>query len=97
MSCLCCGKVYIKLKYPYLINYADPNEQNLDYLYKYGDAVKLKQKSTLDLMYQRNKCPYSYFSEPLEFYLTGLFPCGYPQKSPEKNLVRLLAINIKFS
>ena len=31
-----------------------------------------------DLMYQRSKCLYSYFSEVLEFYLRGLFPCEYP-------------------
>ena len=30
-----------------------------------------------DLMYQRLKCTYSYFSQALGFYLTMLFPCGY--------------------
>ena len=43
MSCSCCGKACIEIKYPYSINYTEPNEQNLDYLYKDGDAVKVKQ------------------------------------------------------
>ena len=43
MSCLCCDKACIEIKCPCSINYAEPNEQNLDYLYKDGDAVKLKQ------------------------------------------------------
>ena len=42
MSCSCCGKACIEIKCPYSINYAEPNEQNPDYLYKDGDAVKLK-------------------------------------------------------
>ena len=29
----------------------------------------------VDLMYQLPKCPYSYFLQGLEFYLTVLFPC----------------------
>ena len=32
----------IEIKCPYSINYTEPNEQNLDYLYIDGDAVKLK-------------------------------------------------------
>ena len=36
MPCLCCGKTCIEIKYPYSINYTEPNEQNLDYLYKEG-------------------------------------------------------------
>ena len=43
MSCLCCGKACIKIKCPYSINYTEPNEQNLDYSYKDGDTVNLKQ------------------------------------------------------
>ena len=31
----------------------------------------------VDLMYQLPKCPYSYFSLALEFYLRVLFPCEY--------------------
>ena len=43
MSCSCCGKACIEIKCPYSINYTEPNEQNLDYLYKDGESVKLKQ------------------------------------------------------
>ena len=43
MSRSCCDKAFIETEYPYSINYTEPNEQNLDYLYKDGDAVKLKQ------------------------------------------------------
>ena len=43
MSCSCCGKACIEIKYPYSINYTEPIEQNLDYLHKDGDVVKLKQ------------------------------------------------------
>ena len=43
MSCSCCGKACIEIKCPYSINYTEPNEQNLEYLYKDGDTVKLKQ------------------------------------------------------
>ena len=43
MSCSCCGKVCIEIKFPYSINYTEPKEQNLDYFYKDGDVVKLKQ------------------------------------------------------
>ena len=43
MSSSCCGKACIEIKCPYSINYAEPNEQNLDYLYKDWDTVKLKQ------------------------------------------------------
>ena len=32
----------------------------------------------VDLIYQRPKCPYSYFLKVLEFYLVVLFPCEYP-------------------
>ena len=32
----------------------------------------------VDLMYQPPKCPYSYFSKELEFYLRALFPREYP-------------------
>ena len=32
-------------------------------------------------MYQPPKCPYSYFSKALEFYLRAIFPCEYPQYS----------------
>ena len=35
----------------------------------------------VDLMYQRPKCSYYYFLRAPEFYLTGLFPCEYPQVS----------------
>ena len=40
---LYCGKTCIVIKFPYSINYAEPNEQNLDYLYIDWDTVKLKQ------------------------------------------------------
>ena len=43
MSCSCCGKACIEINCPYSINYTEPNEQNLDYLYKDGDTGKLKQ------------------------------------------------------
>ena len=43
MSCLCCGKACIEIKCPDSINYIEPNEQNIDYLYKDGDTLKLKQ------------------------------------------------------
>ena len=43
MSCSCYGKACIEIKCPYSINYAEPDEQNLDYLYKNGNAVKLKR------------------------------------------------------
>ena len=43
MSCSCCGKACIEINCPYSINYTEPNEQNLDYLYKDGDTVKLKR------------------------------------------------------
>ena len=43
ISCLCCGKACIKIKCPYSVNYTEPNEQNLDYSYKDGDTVNLKQ------------------------------------------------------
>ena len=42
MSCSCCGKACIEIKCPYSINYTEPNEQNLGYLYRDGDALKLK-------------------------------------------------------
>ena len=29
------------------------------------------------LVYQRLKCPYSYFLQALQFYLTVIFPCEY--------------------
>ena len=41
--CLCCGQACIEIKYPYSINYTEPNERNLHYLHKDGDVVKLKQ------------------------------------------------------
>ena len=43
MSYSWCNKAWIEIKCPYSINYAEPNKQNLDYLHKDGDAVKLKQ------------------------------------------------------
>ena len=43
ISCLCCGKACIKIKCPYSVNYTELNEQNLDYSYKDGDTVNLKQ------------------------------------------------------
>ena len=43
MSCSCCGKTCIETKCPYSINYTETNKNNLEYLYKDGDAVKLKQ------------------------------------------------------
>ena len=42
MSCSCC-EAWTEIKCPYSINYIEPNERNVDYLYKHGDAVKLKQ------------------------------------------------------
>ena len=39
MSCSRCGKACIEIKCPNSIKYTEPNEQNLDYLYKDGDAV----------------------------------------------------------
>ena len=41
MSCSCCGKACIEIKCSYSISYTEPNEQNLDHLYKGWDAVKL--------------------------------------------------------
>ena len=38
-----CGKACIEIKCPYSENDTEPNEQNLDYLYKDGDVVKIKQ------------------------------------------------------
>ena len=43
MSCSSCNKECIEIKFPYSINYPEPNEQNLDYLHQDRDAVKLKQ------------------------------------------------------
>ena len=43
MSCSCYGKACIEIRCPYSVNYTEPNEQNLDYLDKDGDAVKLKR------------------------------------------------------
>ena len=43
MSCSWCRKACIEIKCPYWINYDEPNKQNLGYLYKDADAVKLKQ------------------------------------------------------
>ena len=41
-------------------------------------------------MYQRPKCPYSYFLKELEFYLKVLSPCEYPEgyfiTAPETSL-----------
>ena len=46
-------------------------------------------------MYQPPKCPYSYFSSALDFYLRVLFPCEYPQWNVtcEKFFFRKLAEN----
>ena len=43
MSSLYSGKAYIEIRSPYSINHTELNEQNLEYLYKDGDTVKLKQ------------------------------------------------------
>ena len=43
MPCSCFGKTCIEIKCPYSINYTEPNDQNLDSIYKDEDAVKLKQ------------------------------------------------------
>ena len=43
MSSSCFGKACIEIKCPYSIHYTEPNEQNLVYLYKDRDSVKLKQ------------------------------------------------------
>ena len=32
----------------------------------------------VDLMYQPPRCPYSYLSKALEFYIRVFFPCEYP-------------------
>ena len=45
MSCSCCGKACIEIKCPYSISYTEPNEQNLDHLYKGWDTLKLKQNN----------------------------------------------------
>ena len=45
MSCSCCGKACIEIKYPYSINYTEANEQNLGCSYKDGDEVKLRTES----------------------------------------------------
>ena len=45
MSCSCCGKACIEIKCPYSIGYTEPNEQNLDHLYKGWDTLKLKQNN----------------------------------------------------
>ena len=42
MSYPCCWRARIKIKCPYSINYPEANKQNLDYLYKDGDTLKLK-------------------------------------------------------
>ena len=41
MSCSYCGKACFEIKCPYSLNYTEPKKQNLDYLYKYVDAVIL--------------------------------------------------------
>ena len=38
--------VAVEIKYPYSINYTEPNKQNLEYLYKKEDEVKLKESQT---------------------------------------------------
>ena len=43
MSCSFCGKACTEIKCSYSINYTEPNEQNLDYLHKDEDTVKLNQ------------------------------------------------------
>ena len=43
MSCSCCGKACIQIKCTYSINCTEKNGPNLDYLYKDGDTIKLKQ------------------------------------------------------
>ena len=43
MSFSCCGKACIEIKFPYSLNYPEPKKQNLGYLYKDEDAVKLKR------------------------------------------------------
>ena len=43
MSCSCCGKACIEIKYPYSINYTEANEQNLGCSYKDGDEVNLER------------------------------------------------------
>ena len=43
MPCSYCDNACIEIKCPYSINYTEPNEHNLDYLYKDGDTGKLKQ------------------------------------------------------
>ena len=54
MSCSCCVKACIEIKCPYSINCTEPNEQNLDYLYKDEDAVKLKQNQVFNAMPSAN-------------------------------------------
>ena len=43
-----------EIKWPYSINYTEPNEQNLDYLYSDGDAVNLKQSQVFHTMLYAN-------------------------------------------
>ena len=47
ISCSCCGKACIEIKCAYTINHTELNEQNLDYLYKDEDAVKLTQNHAM--------------------------------------------------
>ena len=54
MPCSCCGKTCIEIKCPYSINYTEPHEQNLDYLYKDRDVVKLKQNQKYFTSISRN-------------------------------------------
>ena len=62
MPCLCCGKACIKMKCSYSINYTEQNEQNLDYLYKDGDTITLKQNHKyftqcfMQMRLQKPKC-----------------------------------------
>ena len=43
MLCSCCDRACIEIQCSYSINHTEPNEQNLDNLYKDGNAINLKQ------------------------------------------------------
>ena len=51
--------------------------QKLLYFFENFVLVEEPRRLRIDLMYQPPKCPYSYFSKALEYYLGMLFPCEY--------------------
>ena len=49
LSNLCCGETKIEIKCPFSINATEPNEQNLDRLYKDADTITLKRVISISL------------------------------------------------